>query len=92
MNLKCEVEIVVCADDLDEVLSKELEVEVDVRRLFWDDYTNDSYKRLYIDELYREGGYSMAVDRENTILKNKIFTVLQEHFPGIEHILVDVSW
>ena len=92
MNLKHEVEIVVRAEDLDEALSKELGVEINVCSLFWESYPDEVYKCLYIDKLYREGGYYMAVDRENTILKNKIFVVLQKHFPGIEHILVDVSW
>ena len=92
MDLKYEVEVVVCADDLDEALSKELGVNIDVRRLFWESYPDETYECLYIDSLYREGGYYMAVDRENTILKNKIIVALQEHFPGHEHILVDISW
>lgn len=75
------------ASDIEEVLY-EAGIEVDdlSQFLFGTDFMNDVYKSLYFAD-----DSDPKWDNEAE-LRNKIYTILREAFPGHSTILVDVSW
>ncbi len=86
--------IVVCDGDVAEEVNKKYGVNIDyIASLFWDgDYMNDSYKSLWIDEESDELRSYSWEDENAYKLRNLIRQHLRECFPGVDKVLVDVSW
>ena len=86
--------IVVCDGDVSEEVSKKYGVNIDyIASLFWDgDYMNDSYKSLWIDEESDELRSYSWEDENAYKLRNLVRQHLRECFPGVDKVLVDVSW
>ena len=86
--------IVVCDGDVAEEVSKKYGVEIDyIASLFWEsDYMNDSYKSLWIDEDSDESQRSYFENDNAYQLRNLVRKHLRECFPGVDRVLVDVSW
>ena len=86
--------IVVCDGDVAEEVNKKYGVNIDyIASLFWDgDYMNDSYKSLWIDEDSDELRSYSWEDENAYKLRNLIRQHLRECFPGVDKVLVDVSW
>lgn len=86
---------VVKASDLEILLSEKANIDVcEIRSLlFYDDYVNDSYKRLYFaDDQTADGWNPTPAQLEEMKVRNILFALLREEFPDRENILVDVSW
>ena len=82
---------VISAQELREEIALQYGVEdVDMASLFWpEDYMNDCYKSLWISEDAIEEDCG---DEENVSLRTLIRRHLQDLLPGVEDVLVDVSW
>ena len=86
---------VVRARDLEVLLSEKANIDVDeiCSLLFYDEYINDSYKRLYFaDDETADGWEPTPTQLEEMKVRNALFSLLREEFPDRENILVDVSW
>jgi hypothetical protein len=86
--------IIVCDGDIAEEVNKKYGVNIDyIAPLFWEgDYMNDSYKSLGIDENSDELRSYCWEDKDAYKLRNLIRQHLRECFPGVDTVLVDVSW
>lgn len=86
--------IVVADGDVAEEVSKKYGVEIDyIANLFWEsDFMNDSYKSLWIDEASDETKKGFCEDENTYKLRNLVRQHLRECFPGVDRVLVDVSW
>jgi hypothetical protein len=93
--MKYELVPVVRARDLEVLLSEKANIDVcEIRSLlFYDDYVNDSYKKLYFaDDESADGWEPTPTQIEEMKARNALFALLREEFPDREDILVDVSW
>ena len=59
--------------------------------LFSDNFTNNSYKSFYYDEMEVFEGYHWQ-DEEDIRLRNLVRAYLQDVFPDYNCVLIDVSW
>lgn len=91
--LKYSKAIVIKACDLREAVFAKYGVEIEEIRnlLFYDDYTNDCFKKYYFDDDYEYEGNSWE-NEEDIKTKNLINQLLRETFPGETEVLIDVSW
>ena len=93
--MKFETAIVVDYGTIEEAICEKYYIEsFDLCPLFWDgEFINDSYKHLYFgedcDEQYR--GYPWESEYEIN-LRNLVRQFLREQFPGVDEILVNVTW
>ena len=87
--------IVVADGDIVEEVNAKYGVEIEyVANLFWEgDFMNDCYKSLWIEEEADEefNGYEWE-NEEEIKHRNLVRKHLRECFPGVERVLVDVSW
>ena len=86
--------IVVADGDLTEEVNTKYGVNIEyVANLFWEsDFSNDSYKSLWIDEASDELRSYSWEDENAYKLRNLVRKHLRDCFPGVDCILVDVSW
>ena len=86
--------IIVCDGDVTEEVNKKYGINIDcIAPLFWGgNYMNDSYKSLWIDEDSDERRSYCWEDKNAYKLRNLIRQHLRECFPGVDKVLVDVSW
>ena len=90
--IKFETKIVVTASDIEEEVVSVYGVErPELAQLFWEgDFMNDCYKSLWIDEeADDDDDYG---DEEDIEMRKLIRQHLRQCFPGVDHVLVDVSW
>jgi hypothetical protein len=87
--------IVVVDEDILEEVNAKYDVEIEcIPKLFWEDaFMNDCYKSLWIEEEADEefNGYEWE-NEEEIKHRNLVRKHLRECFPGVDSILVDVSW
>lgn len=86
--------IVVADGDITEEVNTKYGVNIEyVANLFWEsDFSNDSYKFLWIDEASDELRSYSWEDENAYKLRNLVRKHLRDCFPGVDHILVDISW
>jgi hypothetical protein len=87
--------IIVADGDIVEEVNAKYDVEIEyIANLFWEgDFMNYCYKSLWIEEEADEefNGYEWE-NEEEIKLRNLVRKYLRDCFPGVDHILVDVSW
>ena len=87
--------IVVADGDIVEEVNAKYDVDIEyIANLFWEgDFMNDCYKSLWIDEEADEEFYGYEWENENEINhRNLVRKHLRDCFPGVDRVLVDVSW
>ena len=87
--------IVVADGDIVEEVNNKYGVEIEyIANLFWEgEFINDSYKSLWIDEDSDEEEVDRIwTSKEEARCRNLVRKHLRECFPGVDRVLVDVSW
>ena len=87
--------IVIADGDILEEVNAKYGVEIDnIPNLFWESaFMNDCYKSLWIEEEADEEFNGHEWENEEEIKhRNLVRKHLRECFPGVERVLVDVSW
>lgn len=100
--IKFKTKITVTASDIEEEIVSVYGVErPELASLFWEgDYMNDCYKSLWIEEEADKHDYGDEEDEEDEDEEdeedNEMRKLIRQHlrqcFPGVDHVLVDVSW
>ncbi len=92
--MKHETMIVLEDGVIAEEVSNTYGVQIDyIASLFWDgDYTNDSYKSLWIEEEADEEFKYSWQKEEDVKMRNLVRAHLRKCFPNVERVLVDVTW
>lgn len=91
--MKHSTEIVIDVCDLEDEICATYGIDhFEGRNLFWEeDYCNDSYKSLYLDDDEEYKGYSWQ-NEEEIKLRNLIYAHLRKCFPNAKRVLVEVTW
>ena len=87
--------IVVADGDIVEEVNAKYDVDIEyIANLFWEgDFMNDCYKSLWIEEEADEEYKGYEWENETEIKhRNLVRKHLRDCFPGVDRVLVDVSW
>lgn len=93
--MKYTMKPVVSVDEIEKAVELQYGETIELRTLMWpSEFMNDSYKSLYFsdDQIaeYEENPDDYEEEeRRQTLL---VYSILKDAFPGMDEILVDVSW